>query len=115
MHELSIALGIIKIAEDETRKADATKVEKIELQIGALSGVELDALDYVWEQAVKDTVLEGAELEIDFVSGKARCLECQTEFSMEKVYDNCPKCQSYFKEIISGKELLVKALEVIKN
>jgi hydrogenase nickel incorporation protein HypA/HybF len=113
MHELSIALGIVKIAEDETQKAHATAVEKIELQIGALSGIELDALHYVWNQAVKDTVLEGAELEIDFREGKARCMDCDTEFPMEKVYDNCPKCRSYFKEVISGKELLVKALEVV--
>ena len=30
MHELSIALGIVKIAEDETAKAKAKKVTKIE-------------------------------------------------------------------------------------
>ena len=43
MHELSIALGIVKIAEDETAKAKATSVTKIELEIGVLSGIELDS------------------------------------------------------------------------
>ena len=44
MHELSIAMGIVKIAEDETAKAKATEVSKIELIIGVLSGVEIDSL-----------------------------------------------------------------------
>lgn len=113
MHELSIALGIVKIAEDETAKAKATAVSRIELVVGALSGVELDALNFVWEAAVKDTVLAGAELDIDHVSGKAQCMDCETIFEVENVYDSCPKCASYLKNIIQGKELKVKALEVV--
>lgn len=112
MHELSIALGIVKIAEDETRKANADAVEKIELQIGALSGVELDSLHYVWATAIKGTVLEKAQLDIDYVEAKAKCLECNHIFELSNTYDPCPKCNSYFKEITSGKELKVKAITV---
>ncbi len=112
MHELSIAMGIIKIAEEETKKANKTKVELIELEIGSLAGVELESLNYVWATATKGTVLEKAELEIDYKIAQARCLECKTLYEMEKVYDSCPKCNSFFKEIIQGKELRVKSLEV---
>jgi hydrogenase nickel incorporation protein HypA/HybF len=31
---------------------------------------------------------------------------------MELIYDACPKCNSYFKDILQGKELKVKSLEV---
>ncbi len=113
MHELSIALGIVGIAESETRKAKATRVELIELEIGSLAGVELDALDFAWPQAVKGTVLENAERKIDFVEAKAKCLECEEEYGMQHFYDACPKCNSYFKDILKGKELRVKSLEVI--
>lgn len=112
MHELSIALGIVKIAETETKKAKANKVKSIELEIGALSGVEMDALDFAWPVAVKNTILEDARREIDYVSAIARCIDCDTEFTIEHNYDTCPKCNSYFKDIIKGKELRVKALEV---
>jgi len=113
MHELSIAMGIVKIAEDETKKAKATEVSKIELIVGVLSGVEVDSLEFVWSSAVKDSVLENAELEIIKIGGKGKCADCDAEFEMENIYDVCPKCSSNFKGILQGKELKVKALEVI--
>jgi len=113
MHELSIALGIVKIAEDETAKAKAKKVTKIELEIGVLAGVEIDSLNFVWSSAVQDTVLEKAEKEILIIEGKGKCIDCDTEFEMKNIYDCCPECGSNFKGILKGKELRVKAIEVI--
>jgi hydrogenase nickel incorporation protein HypA/HybF len=112
MHELSVALGIVDIAEKETKKAGAKKVDLIELEIGALSGVELSSLEFVWPNAVEGTVLEGADRKIDFIKAIGYCMECDLEFPMEFVYDNCPKCKGYMKSIVKGKELRVKALEV---
>ncbi len=113
MHEMSIALGIVRIAEDEVKKAKASKVEVIELTIGELSGVEKEALDFAWPVAVKETVLEGAERKIDYIKGIGKCSECQLEFHMETLHDACPECNSYFKDILQGKELKVIALEVV--
>lgn len=113
MHELSIALGIVKIAEDETAKVNADTVTKIELEIGVLAGVEIESLNFVWESAVQNTVLEKAEKEIIVIEGRGKCIDCDTEFDMENIYDCCPKCNSNFKGILKGKELKVKALEVI--
>jgi len=112
MHELSIVMGILRIAESETAKAGATNVDIIELEIGTLSGVELDALDFAWTQAVKHTVLEKAVKKIDLIEAKGHCLECDIVFPLEHIYDPCPKCQNYLKGIIQGKELRVKAIEV---
>ena len=113
MHELSIALGIVKIAEDEASKAKANKVTIIELEIGVLSGVEIDSLNFIWESAVKDSILEFSEKQISIIEGKGKCADCDTEFDMENIYDCCPKCNSNFKGILKGKDLRVKALEVI--
>tara|TARA_R110001592_G_scaffold208897_1_gene459973 strand:+ start:3312 stop:3653 length:342 start_codon:yes stop_codon:yes gene_type:complete len=113
MHELSIVMGIIDIAEKETKKVNKKNVEQIDLEIGSMSGVELVSLEYVWSTAVKNTVLEKAKLNIDYKEAKAKCLECHTMFSMEKMYDSCPKCKSHFKDILQGKELRVKSLEVV--
>ncbi len=112
MHELSIALGIVRIAENETKKAKARTVTLIELEIGELAGIEFESLDFVWPAAVKDTVLERAERKIDKVKGQARCIDCDAVFDIQHLYDACPSCQSNFKGIIHGKELRVKALEV---
>ena len=113
MHELSIAMGIVKIAENEMAKMKENTVTKIELEIGQLAGIEIDSLNFVWKSAVKDSVLEKAIKEITIISGKAKCADCDTEFYLENIYDSCPKCNSNFKGILQGKELRVKALEVI--
>ena len=112
MHELSIAMGIVKIAEKEAKKVNATKIEMIELEIGELSGVQIDALDFSWPMAVNGTLLENAKKKILKVKGIAVCLDCEHEYEIHNYYDSCPNCQSHFKNIIQGKELRVKALEV---
>jgi hydrogenase nickel incorporation protein HypA/HybF len=113
MHEMSIVLGIVRIAEDEVKKAKAKKVEVIELIIGNLSGVEKDALDFAWPVAVKETVLEGAKRKVQYIEGEAKCAECETIFNLMSLYEACPKCNSYFRDILKGKELKVLALEVV--
>ncbi len=112
MHELSIAMGIVDIAEKEAKKVNASAIEIIELEIGELSGVEIDALNFVWEMAVKDSVLENAIKKIDIIKGRAKCLDCDTNFDIKNIYDACPKCNSYLKGIVQGKELKVRSLEI---
>ena len=113
MHELSIAMGIVKIAEDEAAKINSKEVVAIELEIGQLSGVEIDSLEFVWSSAVKNSVLENAEKKIIFIEGEGKCIDCDTVFKIENIYDACPKCNSFFKGITKGKELKVKKLELI--
>lgn len=113
MHELSVVMGILNIAKNETAKAGANEVEMIELEIGTLAGIEFDSLDFVWPSAVKNTVLENAVKKIDIVQAKGKCMECDTIFELENVYDPCPKCNNYLKGILQGKELRVKSLEVV--
>ena len=112
MHELSIALGIVKVAEAETARANMQKVEQIELEIGALAGIEIEALEFVWASAVKETILEKAVKKIKIIKGEAKCEECGHVFKLKQLYDTCPDCGSYLKTITKGKELLVKSLEL---
>lgn len=113
MHELSIALGIVGIAENQIRKHQAQRVETIELEIGQLAGVEWKALEFAWESATKHTVLENSQLEVNRVEGAARCLECQHEFPTTSLFARCPSCGGFFSQIIRGKELRVKALTIV--
>lgn len=112
MHELSIVMSIIDLANKEVVKAQAEKVDSIELEIGTLSGVEMEALDFAWEIAVKNTVMENAERKIHRTKAKARCADCGHIFFSKSLYDECPKCGQYFNEILSGRELRVKTLTV---
>ena len=112
MHELSIALGIVKIAEQEAVKNKASQILSIELEIGVLAGVELDSLNFVWPSAVKGTILENSKKEIITIDAVAVCVDCDTKFQLHNSYDACPKCASNLKIIEKGKELRVKSLIV---
>ncbi len=110
MHELSIVESIIQIAEENTEPKESSVIERIELEIGSLAGIEMSAFEFAWKSAVPDTVLEGAEKVIHHVFAKAKCSECNFEFEVEAVYDPCPDCGNYFTEIIEGKDLKVLSL-----
>jgi hydrogenase nickel incorporation protein HypA/HybF len=115
MHELSIVQSIVDIAASEVKKHDATAVERIELQIGKLAGIDPQALDFAWEVAIIGTVLEKAARTIDFVKGRAKCLDCGIEYFIDEPFDDCPGCHSYRKEYKSGRELLVKSITILKQ
>ncbi len=113
MHELSLALNIVDIAEREVKKAQAERVTSISLKIGECAGVENDAFDFAWPAAVKDSVLESAKKDVKTVPGKAKCLDCGHDFDIHHLYDPCPDCESFFKDIYQGKEFFVESLTVI--
>ncbi|HIP47967.1 MAG TPA: hydrogenase maturation nickel metallochaperone HypA [Lutibacter sp.] len=111
MHEMSIAIGIVNIATDEAKKANVENFAAIDLEIGTLAGIEYDSLDFVWEAAIKDSVLEKAIKNIHKIQAKAKCVDCENEFPIKFIHDSCPKCGSFLKIILQGKELRVKSLE----
>ena len=112
MHEFSIAMSIIEIAEDEAKKAKAEAIKELILDIGTMSGIEFYALDTAMEMAVKNTMLEKTKLTINKIQARAKCTECSSEFDMDNVYDPCPKCNSLYHELLSGKELQIKSIIV---
>lgn len=107
MHELSIVISIIDIAEQTAKANDINKIQSIELEIGTLAGVEMDAFDFAWNSAVKNTVLSEARREIHHKKGRSKCLACDFEFEVDTVFDTCPKCGQYFNHLLSGRELRV--------
>jgi hydrogenase nickel incorporation protein HypA/HybF len=110
MHELSIVMSIVDLATKEAAKHHASAIEEIELDIGCLSGIDMDSFDFAWQQAVKRTILESAKKKVNRIEGKARCSDCDTHFTMVQLFDSCPNCNSHLAEIINGKELKVKTL-----
>lgn len=112
MHELSIVMSIIDITEKESAKHNASQVDEIELEIGTLSGIEMTAFDFAWQQAVRSTLLENAKRTINEIPGEGLCMECDALFPMQQLYEPCPVCGHHFISIQKGKELRVKSLVI---
>ncbi len=112
MHEFSIAMSIIEIAETEAKKAKGSAVTELVLDVGTMSGIEFLALETAMEMAVKNTLLEKANIQINKIQARAKCSDCAHEFDIDSAFDPCPKCNSFYHELLSGKELQVKSLVV---
>ncbi|MCL1943538.1 MAG: hydrogenase maturation nickel metallochaperone HypA [Candidatus Azobacteroides sp.] len=112
MHELSIALSIIELAEGQAYDHGASEIEEVELEIGSLAGVELQALEFALASSVKNTMLEHARMVRRDISGEGRCCDCGGVFPAEALLMSCPVCGSYAVKIIKGKELRIKSIVI---
>ena len=112
MHELSLAENVLQIAEHSRRQANAEQVLTIELEIGQLSAVEPEALRFAMDALLPESTARGAQISYQLVVGRARCRQCQQQFELDFLYDGCPACDSFDKEILAGNELLVKSIQL---
>jgi len=112
MHEMSLAEGILQIVEDAAARQDFSRVKEIRLEIGALSGVEVEALNFSLEVVLRNSVAEGARVEMETVPGRGFCLECGETVPIQALYDACPKCGGYQVQTTGGTEMRVKDLLV---
>ena len=112
MHEFSIALSIIEMVTQRAEAADAKAVNEIEIEVGELSGVVLDAMEFAMESAIKGTMAAKATVVFHFIRGRGKCHGCAEEFDLQNVFDPCPFCGAFNPEIVQGKELRVKAINV---
>ena len=109
MHEMSITMSVVEICEGH---AQGRKVTDVVLEIGELSGVVPDSLEFCFEACTKGTLLEGARLKLEIVPGLGSCTVCGKRTPIASLFDPCPDCGAFSLEIASGQELRVKELEL---
>jgi hydrogenase nickel incorporation protein HypA/HybF len=110
MHELSIASEIINLVEKEIEKRGLKKLTEIGLRIGALSGIDPEALKFSYKIASANTNLDSARLAIEWVTVKGKCLACRKSFEVIDFAFICPYCDSADIEITGGEELDIISL-----
>ena len=111
MHELSITQSMLDIVLDHARRHAAQKVVKVRVVIGKMSGVAVESVRFCFEAVTKETLAEGAALEIEEVPYAGKCAECSTAFEIQDYTLACPRCSSTDIEITGGRELYVKDFE----
>jgi hydrogenase nickel incorporation protein HypA/HybF len=113
MHELSIAMSIVELAEEESVRHGGVRITAVHLRLGALAGVVKDALLNSYEMACENTPLAGSRLVIQEVPGVIHCGQCNTNITAAALeWFRCPRCGSPGSGIVQGKELEVVSLEV---
>ncbi len=112
MHELGIAQEIISLIEAEQKRRDYKRIVSVHLRLGALSGVDPDALTFGYEAATLDTPLAECRLVIETVAIRGRCRNCRAEFSVDDWLFACPICLSHDVDVIQGDEMQIDHLVV---
>ena len=113
MHELAVAQSIVDAVEARAAECNATRVKGVRLKIGEASGIVTDSLTFCFEMlASLDPTLEGAQLLVDTMPHRARCRHCAKEFSVINFVAQCPTCQEWSNEIVSGTELQILDMEI---
>jgi hydrogenase nickel incorporation protein HypA/HybF len=112
MHELSIAISIVELAEEEAERR-GVQVNAVHLKLGALSGVVKDALLSCYEMACEGTALQGSRLLVEDVPVVLFCPRCRAQRPLSSMQlFCCSECGTPCSEIVQGKELEVVALEI---
>ena len=112
MHELSVTQSILSIALDKANAAHASKVFKINLVIGELSGIVDECVQFYFDFLSKDTIAAEAALSFRQPPTQLRCRNCTTVFAPRNGNWACPNCSEQKIEIISGRELYIESIEV---
>jgi len=109
MHEMSITQGIIDICE---KYAAGRRVLSVEVEIGELSSVVPESIEFCFEACSQGTLLEGARMNIIRIPGSGRCLDCGVDTPLAALFGACLHCGGYRVTVLAGEEMRVREIEV---
>ena len=112
MHEVGLMHNALDIAFAQAQIAGASRIHRLRLRVGTLSGVVPDALKMAFAAASPGTAAEGAELIVEEVPVRCRCEECGEEYCPKDVVYMCCNCGAINSCIEAGRELELASLEV---
>src|SRR5271154_5207730 len=94
MHELSIAMSIVDMAQEEAERR-GVRIDAVHLELGPLAGVVAEALLFSYEMACSGTRLEGSRLVIKEVPIEVYCPACKTRRTLNSMqWFCCPECST---------------------
>jgi hydrogenase nickel incorporation protein HypA/HybF len=122
MHEFSAACSIVEAAVAAAEKHNAKTVSAVNIEVGQFTFLIPEQLEFNFEIASKDTIIEGAELIITSKKGRIKCSECGLESDAQSVPEipdqlamfspmKCSNCGSSATTIIAGKEFIITNIE----
>ncbi len=108
MHELALSRAILDSA---TENAQGRRVRRVSVSVGALRQVVGDSLAFHFEILARDTVCDGALLELRRVPARLHCA-CGEEWELAELAFRCPRCGGADVSVLDGDQLRVDSIEV---
>ena len=110
MHEMSIATGMLRTVLEVAAEHGATRVEEVEVELGAMRLVVPEALETAWEVLVEGTPAAGSRLKMVEVPIRATCRQCGRAYEAEVGSFACPACGQADVEIVTGDDIILKSV-----
>lgn len=110
LHELGVVFEVVKTVENFAQKNQLQKIDTLVLQIGELSSMIPRYIEECYPAAVDGTILQSTKLEIEILPANAICQKCNKVFNIIKHSNRCPYCGSKDREILCGKEFMIKEI-----
>jgi hydrogenase nickel incorporation protein HypA/HybF len=113
MHELSIAMSILDVVEEESARHGDGRVAAVHLKLGPLSGVMRDSLLAAFDLAREETPLKDCQLLIEEIPIVVYCPACEMERSVVSIQNMCcAVCGCPTPQVLKGREMEVCAMEL---
>jgi len=112
MHEVSIMQEAVRMAVETAKSSGASRVLGLHLRVGTLSGAVPEAMRFAFDVVCRDTIAEGASLEIESVPAACWCAICRREFECADFVSECPHCHNPSGDLRRGRELEIASVEL---
>ena len=113
MHELSLMEAVREQALAAANAEGATRITAIQLRVGELAGVEIEALRFAFPVVMAGTIAAGAELRIESEAAACQCTACDAPFPAPDGCCDCPRCGAISRQLLRGRDLRLLTLEVV--
>jgi hydrogenase nickel incorporation protein HypA/HybF len=115
MHEASIMQNVFDLAFEQLEAQAATRIVRVRLRVGELSGVVPEALEFAFEAMKVGTPAADTALEIERVPARLACRRCEREFEPENYPADCPECGNWAVDVRRGQELDLVLVEFVRE
>ena len=112
MHEMALCQSVLDIVLRHAQAQGAVRVERVQVELGALSCLEPEALRFCFDAVTRGSLAEGAAVDIVVVPGRAWCWDCEAVISLTDRTAGCPDCGGRRLRVEAGDEMRVKELEI---
>ncbi len=111
MHELSLVRSLLDIVDRYGEDQGFRKVNSLRLSFGILSSIDSLALSFAFDTLSKQTVAEGARLDLEIIPALVYCFDCEKEIGTESYQGVCPACKGS-RIILTGGTEELKLIEM---
>ena len=111
MHELGLMDAVLRTVRRVCEQEKLAHVERIVLEVGELSGIEIPYLHDGFNAVIHGTDFADTELAVETTPGVLHCNECDIDFPLKNQELFCPECFGKNLSIKEGRDMILKSIE----